>query len=395
MKPLAASRVPRHWGEDHIVKRMPDGNGFMRDTLAPGGCIYRVDPDGKDWELISNGYRNPSTWRSTGTANCFVSDADMEWDISTRGIVHSFAWLPAARFGWRMAASGRLLSRQSSGRFNVGPARRRALPLVTAQVPRQHQEAMYPATGAMANPHHLTRPKARYKGEIGSSLPACVAAHRRGHQSERWRVFHHRRTQDSVGTLPHYLISAKTRRRLLPVDDRGSGTRALSLEAFLDARTKGSGSRLALRSTRIATSAGRARSLGTKIPRRGDRPSPRRITSGPRSSLLALVRVSADDPFHRPAQCSTVDELKKQIFSGTGEARLETAQRKSSDAVVARGASCTESRLADPMPRQPSRTERLDAAYPSKAASKCWNCVQHWYFSAPSVVTNLALQAQR
>ena len=58
VKPLAGSHVPLVWGEDHLLPRMPDGNGFMRDTLAPGGCIYKVDPDGKKWELISNGFRN-------------------------------------------------------------------------------------------------------------------------------------------------------------------------------------------------------------------------------------------------------------------------------------------------------------------------------------------------
>ena len=48
----------RLWGEDHLLPRMPDGNGFMAGVLGPGGCIYKVDPDGKNWELVSTGYRN-------------------------------------------------------------------------------------------------------------------------------------------------------------------------------------------------------------------------------------------------------------------------------------------------------------------------------------------------
>ena len=47
------SRVPPIWGEDHLLPRMPDGRGFMRDVLAPGGIIYRVSPDGKDFEVWS------------------------------------------------------------------------------------------------------------------------------------------------------------------------------------------------------------------------------------------------------------------------------------------------------------------------------------------------------
>ncbi len=44
---LSDSRVPRNWGEDHLLPRMPDGRGFMRGVLAPGGCIYRIDPTAK------------------------------------------------------------------------------------------------------------------------------------------------------------------------------------------------------------------------------------------------------------------------------------------------------------------------------------------------------------
>ena len=58
MMDLAGSRVPRHWGEDHLLPRMPDGNGFMAGVLGPGGCIYKVDPEGKNWELITTGFRN-------------------------------------------------------------------------------------------------------------------------------------------------------------------------------------------------------------------------------------------------------------------------------------------------------------------------------------------------
>src|SRR5262249_12705589 len=47
---FTSTRVPKHWGEDHILPRMPDGRGFMAGVLGPGGAMYNVDPDGKEWE---------------------------------------------------------------------------------------------------------------------------------------------------------------------------------------------------------------------------------------------------------------------------------------------------------------------------------------------------------
>ena len=80
---IADSRVPRHWGEDHLLPRMPDGRGFMRGVLAPGGCIYRIDPDGKNWELVANGFRNEYDAAFNRDGELFTYDADMEWDMNT------------------------------------------------------------------------------------------------------------------------------------------------------------------------------------------------------------------------------------------------------------------------------------------------------------------------
>lgn len=83
MTELAGSRVPRHWGEDHLLPRMPDGRGFMAGVLGPGGCIYQVDRDGREWTLFSTGYRNPYDIAFNRDGELFTYDADMEWDIST------------------------------------------------------------------------------------------------------------------------------------------------------------------------------------------------------------------------------------------------------------------------------------------------------------------------
>ncbi len=73
------SRVPLNWGEDNLATRIP--TGFMDDSLAPQGWIARTDPDGKEWELIAAGMRNPFDIAFNRDGELFTYDADMEWDI--------------------------------------------------------------------------------------------------------------------------------------------------------------------------------------------------------------------------------------------------------------------------------------------------------------------------
>src|SRR6516225_8820385 len=106
VSPLAGSRVPKLWGEDHLLPRMRDGNGFMAGVLGPGGCIYKVDPDGKNWELISTGYRNQFDAAFNRYGDLFTYDADMEWDINTPWYRPTRVCLAAcgSEFGWRNGA---------------------------------------------------------------------------------------------------------------------------------------------------------------------------------------------------------------------------------------------------------------------------------------------------
>ncbi len=103
---LATSRVPQVWSEDHLLPRMPDGNGFMKDVLGPGGAIYKVDFDGKSWELISTGYRNPFDIAFNKEGDLFTYDADMEWDVNTPWYRPTRVCLSASGvdFGWRNGA---------------------------------------------------------------------------------------------------------------------------------------------------------------------------------------------------------------------------------------------------------------------------------------------------
>ncbi|MCO8125206.1 c-type cytochrome [Stieleria sp. TO1_6] len=105
----ASSAVPEIWGEDHLLPRLPDGRGFMRDALGPGGTIYRVSPDGKTFEMVATGFRNIFDASLNLDGELFTYDADMEYDFNTSWyrptrINHV---LSGADFGWRNGAGKR------------------------------------------------------------------------------------------------------------------------------------------------------------------------------------------------------------------------------------------------------------------------------------------------
>ena len=77
---LAGSMVPRFWGEDNLLPRMHDPS-FMIGEKAPGGFICKVSPDGKQWELVATGFRNPFDLAFNRQGELFTYDSDMEWDI--------------------------------------------------------------------------------------------------------------------------------------------------------------------------------------------------------------------------------------------------------------------------------------------------------------------------
>ena len=98
---VSSSRVPQTWDEDLLLPRVQ--GRFMRGKRAPGGFICRVDPDGKNWELMATGFRNEFDGAYNADGELFAYDADMEWDFNlpwyrpTR-ICHV---LSGAEFGWR------------------------------------------------------------------------------------------------------------------------------------------------------------------------------------------------------------------------------------------------------------------------------------------------------
>jgi len=105
---VQSSRVPRLWGEDLIVPRLWDARGHAQDIYAPGGYIVKTDPDGKNWELVSIGFRNCYDAAFNSEGELFTFDSDMEWDMNTpwyrpTQVCHVTS---GSDFGWR-SGSGR------------------------------------------------------------------------------------------------------------------------------------------------------------------------------------------------------------------------------------------------------------------------------------------------
>ncbi len=142
------SRVPRHWGEDHLLPRMPDGRGHNRDRLAPGGIIYKISPDGKDWEIVSSGYRNIFDGGFNRDGDLFTYDADMEYDINT-------SWYRPTRvchvtsgsmWGWRNGTGKRPTFYPDTlpPVINIGPGSPTGATFgYGARFPAKFQEALY------------------------------------------------------------------------------------------------------------------------------------------------------------------------------------------------------------------------------------------------------------
>jgi len=142
------SRVPLHWGEDHLLPRMPDGRGHNRSRLAPGGIIYKVSLDGKIWEIVSSGYRNIYDGGVNRDGELFTYDADMEYDFNT-------SWYRPTRvnhvtsgsmYGWRNGTGKRpeFYPDTLPATINIGPGSPTGTTFgYGAKFPAKYQDAFF------------------------------------------------------------------------------------------------------------------------------------------------------------------------------------------------------------------------------------------------------------
>jgi len=142
------SPVPAIWGEDHLLPRMPDGRGFMKDVMGPGGIIYRVTPDGQTFEAVASGFRNVFDAAVNHDGELFTYDADMEYDFNTSWyrptrINHVVS---GAEFGWRNGAGKRpeFYPDNLPATLNIGPGSPTGMTFgYGAKFPAKYQQALF------------------------------------------------------------------------------------------------------------------------------------------------------------------------------------------------------------------------------------------------------------
>ena len=178
-----STTVPPIWGEDFLVPRLWDATGHAVGILAPAGCIYKTDPDGKKWELISMGYRNQFDMAFNRDGELFTFDADMEWDMSlpwyrpTR-VCHA---VPGSEFGWR-GGTGKMYEYHPDNLppvVNVGPGSPTGVAFgYGAKFPAKYQDALFLCDWSYGKIYacHMKEDGASYTGELeeflnGSPLP--------------------------------------------------------------------------------------------------------------------------------------------------------------------------------------------------------------------------------
>jgi hypothetical protein len=81
-KPSSASTY-RRYEPDQLLPCDWNRLLFNKGVQPPAGHIIRTDSDGKRWEMIAGGFRNPYGLAFNPDGELFVYDADMEWDEGT------------------------------------------------------------------------------------------------------------------------------------------------------------------------------------------------------------------------------------------------------------------------------------------------------------------------
>ena len=91
------------WDMDNLVPLVRDANGHDNTVNTHGGWIAQFDPEGKNFNLISAGFRNPFDLAFNEYGDLFTFDSDMEWDFGApwyRPI--RICHVPSGgEFGWR------------------------------------------------------------------------------------------------------------------------------------------------------------------------------------------------------------------------------------------------------------------------------------------------------
>jgi putative heme-binding domain-containing protein len=324
---LAGSRVPRVWGEDHLLPRMPDGRGFMAGVLGPGGAIYQIDPDGTNWDLLCVGFRNEYDMAFNKLGDLFTYDADMEWDFNTPWYRPTRVCLAAsgADYGWRNG-TGKWPVHYADTLppvVDIGPGSPTGIAFgYGAKFPARYQDALYICDWSYGKMYavHLAESGAGYTATVeefvaGAPLPLTdlvvhpdgalyFAIGGRSTQSGFYRVSYvgsESTDPPASVTKPRPVLEA--RRKLEAFHGRRDASAVETAWPHLDSadRYLRNAARVAIEHQDATT--WREKALAETRP------------TAAINALLALVRVSAADPFHKKESHPPADTaLRKQII---------------------------------------------------------------------------------
>ena len=167
-----SSRVTECWGEDSLQPRVY-GRGFMKGVKAPRGWVCKVDPEGKNWEVVATGFRNQYDIDFNLEGEMFTYDADMEWDVNTpwyrpTRINHVIS---GAEFGWRNGSAKwpEYYSDSFGAVVNVGPGSPTGVTFGTgAKFPAKYQKAFFACDWSYGKLYavHLNPNGSSYTGEV-------------------------------------------------------------------------------------------------------------------------------------------------------------------------------------------------------------------------------------
>lgn len=403
MNPLADSKVPRTWGEDHLLPRMPDGNGFMRGVLGPGGCMYNVDPDGKNWTLLTVGFRNQYDAAYNRHGELFTFDADMEWDMNTPWYRPTRVCLATSggEFGWRNGA-GKYPAYYPDNLpavYNVGPGSPTGVTFgYGAKFPAKYQEAFYICDWSYGKLYalHLKPHLSGYTGEIEEFVTGTPLALTdiviNPKDGAMYFAVGGRKTQSGLYRITY--VGKDSTAEAKPADDPGLKFRKLrhKIEAFHGKKDPNAvevawpnldhEDRYIRFAARVALEHQdpkdwREKALEEKDPGKA------------LGALLALVRASASDPLHRPKGVADVPaKLKESIFAALE--RLDWAKLTDTQRVdLLRIYEIALTRMGSPEGEAKERLiAKLDKVYPAKAREQNAELCQILVFlEAPSAAT--------
>lgn len=376
----SSSRANTNWGEDHLLPRMPDGRGHNRDRLAPAGIIYKVSPDGKDFEIYSHGYRNIFDADFNAEGELFTYDADMEYDFNTpwyrpTRVLHAVS---GSDFGWRNGTGKwpEWYVDSVPAAVNIGPGSPTGVAFgYGAKFPAKYQNALYILDWSWGKIYavHLRPDGSSYTGEkedfiSGAPLPVTDIVVN-PNDGAMYFTIGGRRVQSGL-----YRVTYKGNEDTSPAIVKNSGQRARNLRRSLEAYhgvvdtsavNKAwkyldhedpfirSAARIAIESQPSRTWANRA--FKEKVPER-------RIPA-----LLALARVEGIDPFHRKDSDPPVNKtLGNDIVNALLDIKFDDLDETARRALV-RTYQVVFNRFGPPSPGLALRaTVQLDAQFPAE-----------------------------